>query len=110
MIEVKSWGGVRLIIFSQLYSTMAALLLQLEAQSLNSVVAGFSFASALAWYEVVKSIVAKVIKTGGSGLQHDVIAALFTTLLAIVVFMVVKMLAFNVKLKDPQETVFAVTR
>lgn len=89
---------------------MAALLLQLEAQSLNSVVAGFSFASALAWYEVVKSIVAKVIKTGGSGLQHDVIAALFTTLLAIVVFMVVKMLAFNVKLKDPQETVFAVTR
>jgi len=71
---------------------LSSLALQLEAQSLNSIVAGFSFASA--------------IKNGG---QYYVLSALFTTLLAIVVYMVIKAVAVNVKINDPQQPVYAVT-
>ena len=36
---------------------------QLEGQSLNAVVAGFSFASAIAWMDVVRALVAMVVRS-----------------------------------------------
>lgn len=91
---------------------ISAIALQLEAQSLNSIVGGFAFASALAWYSLVKVIVASVVRVSAEGLKGTALTALFTTLLAIVVYMAIKALAFNVAIKDPsqQPTVFAVTR
>ena len=89
---------------------ISSVALQLEAQGLNSIVAGFSFASALAWYEVVKAMVAKLIKVGGGGIKHDLIAALLTTLLAIFVYMIVKNFVKNVDIKEPPQSIFAVTR
>jgi hypothetical protein len=89
---------------------ISSVALQLEAQGLNSIVAGFSFASALAWYEVVKAMVAKLAKVGGGGIKHDLIAALITTLLAIFVYMIVKNFVKNVDIKEPSQTIFAVTR
>ena len=80
-----------------------------EAQGLNSIIAGFSFASALAWYEVVKKVVERLIKSNGST-QGALIAALLTTLLAIVVYLVLKMFVKNVEIKEPGQPVFAVTR
>jgi hypothetical protein len=80
-----------------------------EAQGLNSIITGFSFASALAWYEVVKSLVSTLIKRG-SGLKGDVIAALLTTLLAVVLFLLIKALVKNVEIKEPSQPIFAVTR
>jgi hypothetical protein len=47
-----------------------------------------------------------VSKNGG---QYYVLSALFTTLLAIVVFMAIKALATNVKINDPASPVYAVT-
>lgn len=79
-----------------------------QAQSLNTIVMGFSFASALAWYEVVKDLVAKFAK--GNGLQANFIAALVTTLLAVVVYMLIKNFVKNVEIKEPGQPVFAVTR
>lgn len=79
-----------------------------QAQSLNTIVMGFSFASALAWYEVVKDLVAKFAK--GNGLQANFIAALVTTLLAVVVYMLIKNFVKNVEIKEPGQAVFAVTR
>ena len=89
---------------------ISSVALQLEAQSLNSIVAGFSFASAVAWMDFVRYIIANVIKVNKSGAGYYALAALMTTLLAIFVYMVVKALAFNVKIREPSQTVYAVTR
>jgi len=89
---------------------LTSIALQVESQSLNSVVAGFAFASAVAWYESVRQIVAQVVQVGKNGLQHSILSALFTTLLAIVVYMAIKALATNVKINEPQQPVYAVTR
>jgi hypothetical protein len=89
---------------------ISSIALQLESQSLNSVVGGFAFASALAWYELTKIIVASVVRVSKDGLQGAALTALFTTLLAIVVFMAIKALAVNITVKDPQQPIYAVTR
>ena len=80
-----------------------------EAQGLNTIIGGFSFAAALAWYEVVKKIVDRVVKSNGST-QGAVIAALLTTLLAVIVYMVLKTFVTNVNIKEPSQPMFAVTR
>lgn len=80
-----------------------------ETQGLNSLIGGFSFASALAWFAVVQAIVEKYVKTG-PGVQAHLIAALLTTFLSIIVFMIIKALAKNVEIKEPSQSIFAVTR
>ena len=90
-------------------STVMSIATTVESMGLNTIVMGFSFASALAWFEVVKSIVSKLVKTGG-GLKGDVIAALLTTLLAVAVFLLLKALVRNVDIKEPSAPMFAVTR
>jgi hypothetical protein len=92
---------------------MASSLLNLatvvETQGLNSLIGGFSFASALAWYGVVQAVIEKYVKNG-PGIQAHVLAALATTLFSILVFMIVKALVKNVEIKEPGQTMFAVTR
>ena len=90
-------------------STVMSIATTVEAQGLNAIVMGFSFAAALAWYEVVKSIVAQFVKRG-AGIQGDVIAALVTTLLAVIVYLVLKTFVKNVEIKEPGAPLFAVTR
>lgn len=90
-------------------STVMGIATTVEAQGLNAVIGGFSFAAALAWYEVVKTVVDRVAKSNGST-KGAVIAALVTTLLAVIVFMVLKALVKNVEIKEPGQTMFAVTR
>ena len=89
---------------------LSSVALQLESQSLNSIVAGFSFASAIAWMDVVRYIISQVVQVSKNGAQYYVLSALFTTLLAIVVFLAIKALAFNVKIQEPSQPVYAVTR
>jgi hypothetical protein len=81
-----------------------------ESQSLNAVIAGFSFASAIAWMDVVRWLIGKVStgnmnKTSGT---YYLLTALLTTILAVIVFILVKALATNAEIKDPQ-VVYAVT-
>jgi Family of unknown function (DUF5654) len=83
---------------------------QLEAQSLNSIVGGFSFASAIAWMDVVRWIISQIVQVNKNGGQYYVLSALFTTLLSIVVFMLVKAVIKNVEVKEPTSPVYAVTR
>jgi UbiD family decarboxylase len=87
---------------------VSSVALQLEAQSLNMIVMGFTFAAAISWFHAVRSMVEKFVKTNGSA-QSDVVAALATTFLAIVVFMVIKAVARNVKVRDPDSVIYAVT-
>jgi hypothetical protein len=83
---------------------------QVESQSLNAVVAGFAFASAIAWMDVVRFIIAQVVQVNKNGGSYYILSALFTTLLSILVFMVIKTLAFNVKINEPTQPMYAVTR
>lgn len=89
---------------------LSSVALQLEAQSLNSIVAGFSFASAVAWMDFVRYVVAKVVQVNKNGAGYYALAALATTLLAIFVFLVIKAVAFNVKVKEPGQVMYAVTK
>jgi uncharacterized membrane-anchored protein len=89
-------------------STVMGLATTVEGQGLNSLIGGFSFASALAWFAVVQAIVQKYVKSG-PGVQAHLIAALLTTLLSIIVFMIIKALAKNVTISQPSQPIFAVT-
>jgi hypothetical protein len=84
--------------------------LQLEAQSLNSIVAGFSFAAAVAWMDAVRYMISQVVQVSKNGGQYYVLSAIFTTLLSILVYMAIKALVTNVQIKEPSSPVYAVTR
>lgn len=78
-----------------------------ESQSLNSMAAGFSFAAAIAWMDVVRAIVGMVVKTNKNGVTNAALIALLTTLLSVVVYIVLKRISGTVK--QPAQPVFAVT-
>ena len=84
--------------------------LQLEAQSLNSVVAGFSFSAAVAWMDAVRYMISQVVQVSKNGGQYYVLSAIFTTLLSILVYMSIKALVTNVAIKEPGSPIYAVTR
>jgi len=111
----KSSRGIQESITFFVYnSKMAALLqniaLQLESQSLNSIVAGFTFASAIAWMDVVRHLISMIVQVGKNGTQYYILSALFTTLLSIVVYLAIKTLIKNVPISEPTNPVYAVTR
>lgn len=81
---------------------------QLQTQSLNSVVAGFAFASAIAWMDVVRFFISQIVQVSKNGGQYYLLSALFTTLLSIIVFMLIKRFS-KVEVKEPS-VAYAVTR
>jgi uncharacterized membrane protein YwzB len=88
--------------------SITSLAMSIEAQGLNSLVGGFSFAAALAWYGVVQAVIEKYVKQG-PGIQAHLVAALLTTLLSILVFMLIKNF-IKKDVNEPGQTMFAVTR
>jgi hypothetical protein len=88
---------------------LSSVALQLEAQSLNSVVAGFSFAAAVAWMDAVRFMISQVVQVSKNGGQYYVLSAIFTTLLSILVYMTIKALVTNVHIKEPSAPMYAVT-
>jgi hypothetical protein len=85
---------------------MSSIVGMVEMQSLNAIVAGFSFASAIAWMDVVRWIIANVIKVNKSSGVYVVLAALLTTLLAILVYIVLSKL--SPKVEVPSKPIYAV--
>lgn len=81
---------------------------QVESQALNSIVAGFSFASAIAYMDLVRWALSTLIKVNKNGGQYYLMTALLTTLLSIVVFMVVKRF-LKPDLKAPSAPIYAVS-
>ena len=74
-------------------SALVNLATMVESQSLNAVVAGFSFASAVAWMDVVRWIISQVINVNKNGGNYYFLTALLTTILAVVVFVITKAVA-----------------
>lgn len=88
--------------------TVSLVTQELQTQTLNSIVGGFSFAAAMSWMDFARWTITQVIKVPkNSGVQY-VSTALLTTLLSIVVFMVIS--RFNKKITKPAQPVFAITR
>ena len=81
---------------------------ELESQSLNAVVAGFSFAAALSWMDLVRWTVNQVVKVNKNGGMNYTLTALFTTLLSILVY--VTMSRVSNRVQKPTQPLFAVTR
>ena len=81
---------------------------ELESQSLNAVVAGFSFAAALSWMDLVRWTVNQVVKVNKNGGMNYTLTALFTTLLSILVY--VGMSRVSTRVQKPAQPLFAVTR
>ena len=80
---------------------------QFQDQSLNFVVAGFSFASAIAWMDAVRWLISTIIKVPKNGGLYFILTAVLTTILAIVVYLGLAKLSPAVR--PPQQPVFAVT-
>ena len=78
-----------------------------ESQSLNTMAAGFSFAAAIAWMDVVRAIVSRVVSTQKNGVMNATLTALMTTLLSVVVYMLLRRVSTTVR--QPGAPVFAVT-
>lgn len=91
-------------------SAVRDIAVQLESQSLNAVVAGFAFASAVAWMDVVRFLISTIVSVNKSSSNYYLLSALFTTLLSILVFLLIKKVARNVTIAQPAPAVYAVTR
>ena len=81
---------------------------ELEGQSLNAIVAGFSFAAALSWVDLVRWVVNQVVKVNKNGGMNYTLTALFTTLLSIFVYLAISRVSS--KVQRPQQPVFAITK
>ena len=81
---------------------------ELESQSLNAIVAGFSFAAALSWMDLVRWTVNQVVKVNKNGGMNYTLTALFTTLLSIVVYLSISRVSTRVN--RPSQPLYAVTR
>lgn len=82
---------------------------EVQAQSIGSVIGGFSFAAAIAWMDVVRWLISSLIRTQKNGGTYYLITALMTTLLAVLVFTALNLVTKD-ELKKPDQPVFAVTR
>ena len=81
---------------------------ELEGQSLNAIVAGFSFAAALSWVDLVRWVVNQVVKVNKNGGMNYTLTAVMTTLLSIVVYLITYRL--STKVNKQTQPIFAVTK
>jgi hypothetical protein len=81
---------------------------ELETQSLNSIVAGFSFAAAMSWMDLVRWFIQQIIKVPKNGGTQYALTAILTTLLSIAVYLLISNVSTRVT--KPAQPVFAITR
>ena len=93
---------------AQALNTVNLVTQELETQSLNAIVAGFSFAAAMSWMDLVRWIIQQVIKVPKNGGTQYTLTAILTTLLSIAVYMVVS--GISTRVSKPAQPVFAITR
>ena len=81
---------------------------ELQTQTLNSIVGGFSFAAALSWMDFVRWTVTQLIRVPKNGGAQYALTAVLTSLLSVVVFLVISRI--NVRVTKPSQPVYAITR
>ena len=86
---------------------MSAIITTVTDQSLSALVAGFSFASAIAWMDVARWVIANIVKMPKTSGMYSVLTALFTTLLAVLIYIVIHKV--DSRVKQPAQPIYAVT-
>jgi|UniRef100_A0AB38ZMC7 di/tricarboxylate transporter len=81
---------------------------ELQTQTLNSIVGGFSFAAAMSWMDFIRWLITQIVKVPKNGGTHYALVAILTTLLSVIVFMVISQI--NGRVKKPAQPVYAITR
>jgi len=81
---------------------------ELQTQTLNSIVGGFSFAAAMSWMDFIRWSITQIVKVPKNGGTQYALTAVLTSLLSIIVFMVISRINKNVK--KPAQPVYAITR
>ena len=89
-------------------SSVSLVTQEMETQSLNAIIAGFSFAAAMSWVDVTRWLTQQLIKIPRNSGTHYTLTALATTLLSIIVYMVISRVSSRVT--KPAQPVFALTR
>jgi len=80
-----------------------------RSQSLNAVVAGFGFASALAWLDFIRWLISVLVKVKANGGNFYLISALLTTLISVIAVMLITRFG-GTEIKKTSPVVYAVTR
>ncbi len=93
---------------AQALNTVNLVTQELETQSLNAIVAGFSFAAAMSWMDLVRWVIQQLIKVPKNGGAQYTLTAILTTLLSIAVYLVVS--GVSTRVSKPAQPVFAITR
>jgi di/tricarboxylate transporter len=93
---------------AQAMKTVNLVTQELETQSLNAIVAGFSFAAAMSWMDLVRWFIQQVIKVPKNGGTQYALTAILTTLLSIAVFLVIS--TISTRVSKPAQPVYAITR
>lgn len=78
-----------------------------KVETSTAIVAGFGFASAIAWMDVVRWLLSTVVNVKQNGGSYYLLTALFTTLFAVISIMIIQNVVGPVKRQGP---VYAVGR
>jgi hypothetical protein len=81
---------------------------ELQTQTLNSIVGGFSFAAAMSWMDFIRWSITQLVRVPKNGGTQYALTAVLTTLLSIIVFMVISRI--NGSVKKPAQPIYAITR
>ena len=81
---------------------------ELQSQTLNSIVGGFSFAAAMSWMDFVRCTITQIVKVPKNGGAQYALTAVLTSLLSVVVFLVISRITG--KTAKPAQPVYAITR
>ena len=93
---------------STAFKTVDLVTQELQTQTLNSIVGGFSFAAAMSWMDFIRWVITQLVKVPKNGGIQYALTAVLTTLLSIIVFMAISNI--NGRVKKPAQPVYAITR
>lgn len=81
---------------------------ELQTQTLNSIVGGFSFAAAMSWMDFIRWAITQIVRVPKNGGTQYALTAVLTTLVSVIVYMVISRV--NGRVKKPAQPVYAITR
>tara|TARA_R110000851_G_scaffold16089_5_gene52651 strand:- start:1109 stop:1402 length:294 start_codon:yes stop_codon:yes gene_type:complete len=81
---------------------------ELQTQTLNSIVGGFSFSAAMAWMDFIRWSITQLIKVPKNGGTQYALTAVLTTLLSVIVYLIISNI--NGRVKKPAQPLYAITR
>lgn len=90
-------------------NVLSGVVQDVRVQSLNAVSAGFGFAAALAWLDLIRWMISSLVRVKANGGSYFLMSALLTTLIAVVAVMIIMRFG-GPGIVPPGKPVYAVTR